>query len=139
MCICVCVISRADTWKADIASRQLLSYRVWQERYLLRPQHRRVSINLNLQLLKISIVICLFPLHSAGANRARFVTNPSSFPLSESFPLTSTYIYHSFSIFWPYLNFFFSFCLTQVRQRVSAGSSSCRREQRLRDVGLNTV
>ena len=32
-----------------------------------------------------------------------------------------------------------SFCLTQVRQRVSVGSSSDKREQILRDVGSNTA
>lgn len=41
-----CVISRADTWKADIACQLLLSYQVWQERFLLKLQHRRVSIYL---------------------------------------------------------------------------------------------
>lgn len=40
----MCVISRANTWKVDIACQQLLSYLVWQEKFLLKLQHKKVSI-----------------------------------------------------------------------------------------------
>lgn len=55
-------------------------------------------------------------------------------------PSNSIQIYQSFFPFLPaYLSISFCLCVTQVRRRVSAGSSSDRRELRLQDVGSNIV
>lgn len=47
---CVCVSSRADIWKAGTACQRLVSYQDWQEKFLLKLLHRRVSICSNRNL-----------------------------------------------------------------------------------------
>lgn len=92
--------------------------------------------------IKIITLICSFPLYSVALINYSESVIPS-LPLSDSFPLTPSHFMHIYLSFLPsplaYLNIFSSLCLSQVRQRVSAGSSSGRREQRSRDVGSNTV
>lgn len=131
--ICAFVFSRAATWKADTASQQLLLFLIWQARFLLRLQHKRVIIYTNLVEILINAHLLLYPTSATLSQTGENATVSQSGQLKilvlgavRANPSCHPYIIQTFLLFvlclLAYLNISFSSGLTQMRQRVNAGN-----------------